>query len=215
MQWIELEHWDWSSCGLTFSLVITIWAAYEMLRQAYYLWSQPEMKGESLSYKANAYFFITNMVVGMYGWHFHKLALFINGGAMSLMYLPVMAGLFKLKPLTRLELRLLSPALLLVLMFAIMHQTSSTLTQLFFSLSVGGLFFQLVVPWEIFRNKERGVVRVQVFVPFICSTSVWWGYAIVIHDPVLIWTSPMYLTVLTITIAVWLRYPNHHQGGVS
>jgi hypothetical protein len=166
------------------------------------------MKGESLSYKANAYFFITNIVVGMYGWHFHKLALFINGGFMSLMYLPVMAGLFKLKPLTRLELRLLSPALLLVLMFAIMHQTSSILTQLFFSLSVGGLLFQLVIPWEIFRNKERGVVRVQPFVPFVCSTTVWWGYAIVTQDPVLIWTSPMYLVALLITILVWVKYPN-------
>ncbi len=213
MRWIELEHWDWSSCGLTFSLVITIWAAYEMLRQAVHLWSQPEMKGESLSYNANAYFFITNIVVGLYGWHFHKLALFINGGFMSLMYLPVMVGLFKLKPLKRLETLVLSPTLLIALIISVTHR--SLLKEMFFILSLGGLLFQLAIPWEIFRNKERGVVRVQVFVPFIFSTMVWWGYAIVTHDPVLIWTSPMYLAVLTVTIAVWLRYPNRSQGGVE
>lgn len=213
MQWVELEHWDWSSCGLTFSLVITIWAAYEMLRQAVHLWSQPEMKGESLSYNANAYFFITNIVVGLYGWHFHKLALFINGGFMSLMYLPVMVGLFKLKPLKRLETLVLSPTLLIALIISVTHR--SLLKEMFFILSLGGLLFQLAIPWEIFRNKERGVVRVQVFVPFIFSTMVWWGYAIVTHDPVLIWTSPMYLAVLTVTIAVWLRYPNRSQGGVE
>jgi len=61
-------------------------------------------------------------------------------------------------------------------------------------------------PWEMWREKSRGVVEIKMLATFLLSLGFWITYGFAIEALPLMIINPLLLVILSITIFLWWKY---------
>lgn len=201
---MELQTLGWNvlTFGFIGTLVFALVEAWGLWKQNKEIWRQKS--GQSLSVTWVMYGAFLLMAGALYGTSIGSIALMAAGTLIGLMHLPVLVGLYKFKGYTR-----WNHALLISLFVALWFMRESPHQDWFFlAFSFGSIASSVMQPYEIWRNKDAGVVAIQFVLAFLASTVFWVIYAFAIGDWVLMIISPAYLVILTATLCLWAKYRN-------
>ena len=146
------------------------------------------------------------LVIAVYGFSTASLALIINGFINGVFLLPLIYYLWKFDNWG------LSKHLALVLAGALVFVSVVVpyKAEMFLLLSVGSFVFSLNQPWEIWKNRDAGVVEIRLIGIYIVSTLFWIIYGYAAKDWVLKIVSPAFLSVLVLVAVLWALYRKPH-----
>lgn len=181
--------------------------------QAWGLWQQKKtiwknQSGQSISVTWLSYFTCLDVVVFIYGWSINSIAMMVNGGLIFL-YVLIMIGLWKFKGFSKLE-KFLGICLLIVIVVTIFIPAKDWM---FLIVSFGSILSLIMQPYEIWKNKNSGVVEIKLIIVYLISTTFWIIYGYTINDWVLKIICPSYFVIFSITVCFWFIYrnPNHSK----
>jgi len=198
---MELQYLGWNILTLGFigTLVLTILEGYGSWVQSRAIWLN--RSGQSVSITVFTFLLFEFIVTFTYGVSINSIALIFNG-LLVVMQIPIVLGLWKFKGFNKKE-KALSLALCLVCIVMIF---SSAKDWFFLLFSLGSIAFFLPQPWEIWKNKDSGVVEIKMIAAYFISALFWTLYAYAIHDWVLEIVCPSYLILLVLAGSLWYKY---------
>jgi uncharacterized protein with PQ loop repeat len=192
--------------GTIFFTLLSCWGLYQQSRKIWHHESGQSVSALWFSY--NIFLFAVNIV---FGHSQRSFALMINGCLCSLMHLPLLIGLEKFKGFSRLEkLLMVLYGFLFLFMIAMPFKTA-----LYLVFSFGNAFAQCMQPWEIWRKKNSGMVEAKLLMVYWSSSVFWIIYAIATKNLALEIICPVYLVILTVTLALWKKYQVKPASGSS
>lgn len=200
---MELRNLGWNVMTFTFvfTLICTALEAFGLYEQRKKIWT--EKSGASVSVLWFSFLLGLYAAVVVYGQSIDSVALRIDGGVLALSTVPILLGLAKFKGFTTFEK--IAAALLvagIAAMIALPYKT-----EFFLAYSFGNVAVALKQPWEIWRNKSRGVLDQKLLFAFLVVTVGWSVYAFVFGDLALMIVCPSLTVVVILTLVLWYRYP--------
>lgn len=198
---MELEQLGWNAVtiGAVGAILFTILEAWGLWQQKKTIWNN--QSGKSISVVWFLYFANQFVVIFIYGLSMKSITLTFNG-LLSLIYIPIIIGLWKFKGFKRSE-KILGLFLLLTSMIMVIVPFKDWV---FLVMSFGSLLASAMQPYEIWKNKNSGVVEIRLLTVFLISTLFWIIYGYAINDWVLKIVCPMYFTIVSITMFFWFIY---------
>lgn len=199
---MELQQWGWNpiTIGFVGTLVFIFVRAWGYWYQTKKIWT--ERSGQSVSVTAFIYMAGANCCGLTYGIAIDSFALIINGLMTLLLLLPILSGLWKFKGFDRKEWMLC-----VFLLGAVVALVLSPFKDVIFLASMLGMIASAwLIPWEIFRNRDAGVVEIRMLFAGFMNASFWLVYAIAIGNWVLMLINPLILVSIVVTITLWWKY---------
>ncbi|MEI6835323.1 MAG: hypothetical protein WCK59_00645 [Candidatus Falkowbacteria bacterium] len=178
---IEIQNFGWNTMTVTAGLIMffTIVQAYGIICQSKKIWQS--RSGESLS--ATLFFLGCFYFIGFlfYGLSKHSLAMTFNS-LLAIPYIPIVIGLIKFKPLTRLE-KISLPLTIAIVPLMIMIEEKDVLLLI---LSLISLVILITQPLEMIKTGKRGAVNIKFILIYLATSIFWLIYSLVISNLVLI-----------------------------
>lgn len=199
---VELQHWGWNpiTIGFVGTIVFIIPRAWGYWHQAKRIWS--ERSGKSISNPAFIYIAGASCAAVTYGVAIQSIALMVSGATTMLLLLPILVGLWRFNGFDWKD-----RALCMVLTALVVGMIIFPVKDWFFMASMLGMVISSwLIPWEIFRNRDAGVVEVRMLIAGFCNSTFWLIYAFAIGDWVLQLINPIFLTSIIVTFVLWWRY---------
>jgi len=199
---MELTRFGWNALTMGFlgTIFLTGVCAWGLWQQKKAIWRDPSCQSISIiwfCYVATIY--LTGLI---YGWSINSLALMFNGLVLGLFHIPILWGLWKFKGFSRLE-----KTFALCLSIVIITMIVTPWKDWFFLISIfGNIFFTLTQPYQIWKNKNAGVVEIKLLSVYLLNSAFWLIYSYAINDWVLKIVNPIGLITIILTIVVWYRY---------
>lgn len=191
--------WDWEAISFWGIIIFAIIGSWGLWKQSQKIWK--EKSGKSVSVTAN-FFFTASMFVGLaYGLEKNLDAVTFHNLLRIVFLLPIVAGLIKFKKFTKTEKILCACFCIMMLLVWFVPRKDFLFL---FSQTVGVLTLA-TQPYEIFKNKDVGVVEVKLFAVFTPSSIFWVIYAFANGDWILKITQPVFLFLTLITLALCLN----------
>lgn len=203
---IELENFGWNLLTVSFSATIffVLLGCWGLWQQNKYIWIK--RSGKSLSttwFICSLYLFISSFI---YGLSINSLALIIVGVMRGLFHVPILAGLWRFKGFTRKQwLTLLILAVVAVVMIISPKDMKGVFYMLF---SAGVLIPTSMQPIKIWKNKNPGVVSIELLIIYSMSSMFWVIYASIIGKLPIIMFSTANSMIFASTITLWFKYRN-------
>jgi uncharacterized protein with PQ loop repeat len=194
--------WNAETIGFWGTIALTIVRLWGLWRQNKAIWVN--RSGKSISVPLFSYSLFAFAIVTIYGLSIKNFAFVFNGVLHTIIYAPILIGLWKFKGFTKLEKILIISFLGTTLLAAILPHKDV----FFFGSSVGNVVVSFLLPMEIYRNKNRGVVSIQFLWVSLINSSFWTLYGFAIKDWVLEITCPIFLAIAIVTILLWFKYKN-------
>ncbi|MDA2922561.1 hypothetical protein MYX07_04835 [Patescibacteria group bacterium AH-259-L07] len=175
--------------------------------QAWALWKQKKAiwdnkSGQSVNIIWFSYTAASFVRMLIYGVAIQSIALGINGLLLSLLYIPILVGLWKFKRFNKSE-RFLGICFLITIPIMIAIPAKDWF---FFLLAFIGVIPLILQAWEIWKSKNSGVVEIKLLTTFWFATLFWVIYSFAIGDWVLKIITPLFLATFTLTIVLWFKY---------
>mgnify|MGYP001598493982 CR=1 FL=1 len=191
--------------GLFGVLFFSALGAWGLWKQTLFIWK--ERSGQSVSI-VNFSFGFSYFAVGfIYSLEKNLLALTLHTVGRMLCHLPILAGLYKFKDITRNE------KILSILFFLGIGITcfmpSADLSFLIYSL--GSVLTYAAQPLEIFRNRNSGTVEIKLHAIYFGSSIFWTIYGFAVNDFILKTTSIPNIFISILIIALCLKYRKQIQ----
>ena len=199
---MELSQFGWNALTIGFlgTVLFTFVEAWGVWQQKRAIWEN--QSGESVSVIWFSYFAALMAVMLIYGITIKSITLILNGLLLAILHVPILVGLWRFKGYTRTE-----KAMTACFLAAIAAMAIVPFKDWFFLLfTAGNVLFSLGQPYEIWKNKNSGVVEIKLLAVYLVSSLFWLIYAYAIGDWVLQILSPAYSVILTLTVLVWFRY---------
>lgn len=198
-----VEWQNWGMNILTFSsigaVIITGFQAWSFIKQSRAIWTSEN--GDSVSVTMFGYllFYLISFVI--YGLAARKITIIVNG-LLFLCVIPIVIGLFKFKHVTRMERHCVAAfGMLPVIMFLTPHK------QVFLLCLLACLLVAFACPvYEIWHNKDAGVVEVRVIIASMTANMFWGVYAFMVWDVPLLLFNPLSFALMVLTIFLWRKY---------
>ncbi|OHA10443.1 MAG: hypothetical protein A3H69_05415 [Candidatus Sungbacteria bacterium RIFCSPLOWO2_02_FULL_47_9] len=204
-----VEYKGWGLNLLTVSFLATVFfnvlEAMSCMKQAGAIAAQKSRM--SVSANMMAYFAVFHAVIGVYGVYANSLVAICSGG-LTFFYLPILRAMKNIGGFTRAEKRtmfifsLLLPAVIFL----------PWKTQISAVTFVGASFAFSQLPWQIWKEKSRGVVQMKLVLVYTASTMFWLFYAYTGGDMLFKTLTPVNLALCFATIVLWLEYPNRQDA---
>ncbi len=203
---MELSQFGWNALtigflGAVFFTLVEAWGVWQQNRA---IWKN--QSGESVSVIWFSYFAALLAVVFIYGIAIKSILLILNGLLISILHIPILVGLWRFKGFTKTE-----KVMCACFLAAVVAMVIAPFKDWFFLLfTAGNILFSLNQPYEIWKNKNSGVVEIKLLAVYLASTLFWLIYGFAIGDWVLQIVNPAYMVTLTITVLVWFKYRRAH-----
>lgn len=199
---MELDHLGWNALTVGFVgvLLFSFVEGWGVWQQNKTIWKSKS--GESVSVIWFTYSTALFGVVFIYGLSTKSIALTFNGLLLTLLYIPLVVGLWKFKGFTKIE-KICSAFFLAIAIACVFVPYKDWFFLIF---TAGNILFSFTQPYEIWKNKSSGVIEIKFLTVFLASTIFWMTYAYASHDWVLKIISPAYLVILSVTIILWFKY---------
>jgi len=205
---MEFQQFGWNAVTIGFigTLVFNVVRIWGSAHQAGNIWRH--RSGRSVSVSASVYQFGASGCTFAYGLFIHSAALMINGALTLLLLLPIVVGLGKFKGIGRTGAALLLAMIGLdAAMLALPRKDL-----IFFAATLGMIAASWLTPWEMWRNKDAGVVEIRMIISNLLNSSFWLIYAVAIGDWVLEFINPCFLASGLVALALWRRYRPSPRG---
>lgn len=202
MNFVEFADWGWNAVTIGFlgTVVFTILQSWGVIKQAIKIWK--EKSGLSISVILFYYNLFGFSVALVYGLSSKSLALILIGSAMFVTHVPIIIGLFKFK-----EIKLSEEIIFIVLfMLAFINIFLPYKDIFFFGFNFGTILVLLLQPYEIWKNKNAGVIEIRLILVFLLSTIFWFIYGVAINDWVLKIATPCFFMLHSSIIILWYIY---------
>lgn len=197
-EWSQLGY-NITTVGLLGTVFFTFLEAWGMWEQNTTIWRQKSGLSISVIWMSNSTALFASVLI--YGLSSRSFALFFNG-FLLLFHFPVMLGLWRFRGFTRIE-KLLAILFLAIVIAALMLPIKDWA---FFFFSIGSLLFSVMLPIEIWRNKNSGAVEIKLLAVLLASTIFWLIYAYTSGDWVLKINTPAYMVTFATSIILWFKY---------
>lgn len=196
--------WDWEAISFWGITVFAIIGSWGLWKQSQKIWK--EKSGKSVSVTAN-FSFLTSMFVGLaYSFEKNLDAVAFHNLLRIAFLLPIIMGLVKFKKFTKTEKVLCACFCTTMLLVWFMPRKDF----LFLFFQTAGVLTLATQPYEIFKNKDIGVVEVKLFAVFVPNGIFWVIYAFANGDWILKITQPIFLALTVIILALCLN-PNYKK----
>lgn len=198
-----VEWKNWGMNILTFSsigaIIITMFQAWSFIKQSRTIWNK--RSGDSVSMMMFGYALFHLMAFTVYGFAERGITIIING-LLFLCVIPIVIGLFKFKRITRAERHCVTAfGMLPAVMFFIPYK------QIFLLCLLTCLLVAFAFPaYEIWRNKDAGVVEVRVTIASMTANMFWGVYAFMVGDVPLMIFNPLSFMLMVSTLLLWIKY---------
>lgn len=199
---MEFAQFGWNALTVGFlgTVLFTFAEAWGLWQQKRAIWEN--RSGESVSVIWFLYVAAVLVVMTIYAITINSITLTFNGLVLGILHAPILIGLWRFKGYTKIE-----KTVGVCCLIAVTVMLASPFKDWFYLLfSAGNILFSLAQPYEIWKNKDSGVVEVKLLAVYLASTLFFIIYSFAIGDWVLKIISPAYLVIITLTILVWFRY---------
>jgi hypothetical protein len=208
---LELQHLGWNALTVAFygTIIFTFisgwgqWEQFQTIRRT--------RSGQSLSVFWIMFGATMMAVVYIYGLHTRSIALMVNGAVLGVGYTLVLWGLSVFKGLTKSDKRWAAVFALVIFTMAILPSK----TWFFLLVSFSNIAATTAQPYEMWKNKNAGVVNIRFIISLIASTLFWVVYAFSVGDLALQIICPAFLAILVVTAAFWFRYRNVPESALA
>ena len=199
---LEYQHWGWNSLiiGSAGTIIFTFFEGWGILKQNESIWREKSGESVSVSWFSFLGFFFFAFI--LYGVHLKSIAIVVNGSVLGPLHLPVLWGLWKYKGFTGKEKLLFVLSVLMVPAMAFIPWKS----EVYLLLSIGTIIALASQPWEIWENKNAGVLEIRLIGIYLVSTGFWVAYAFATGDLPLEIITTAALFLLLITCLLWFKY---------
>lgn len=199
---VELESWGWNLMTLGFlgTVALTLVRVWGYVHQWRRIWTERSVR--SLSAPAFVYQAGASTCAVAYGASIGSLAMVLNGTVSLMLFTPVLVGISRFRGFRRAES--LIAAMLAGLLIALLATSEKDFMYL---LVMSGLMVTTwLVPLEILRNKDAGVVELRMIIASTLNSAFWLLYATAIGNWVLETINPVFLVSNVLTSVLWFRY---------
>lgn len=204
LNWVEFKQWGWNALTISFiaTVVVTLVETWGIYQQAKTIWQNPEKRGESVSIGLFTYLTAMFTVSAIYGASKNTLAMLFTGIILGASHIPVIVGLWKFKRFSRWEkfLGLLSIEIVIGAFFV------TDLDIYFLTINVGTAFFLLLQPYEIWKNKNSGIIEIKLLAVYDIGTFFWVIYSFAMEKWVLKILNLTAFAILILTTVLWFKY---------
>lgn len=208
-QSIEYQNWGWNA--LIISSVATI--IFTVI-EGWGLWKQRNSiseaeSGESVSVSWHTYFTLMFVAFSIFGVHIKSIAIVFNG-FLGLGHSLILLGLWRHKSFTQAEKWLGISFVAIPLAMLILPWKN----WVYLLMSFGSLFALAMQPWEIWKNKNAGVVDIRLIGTYFLATFFWVVYSFKVGNWALKVITPSALLILGSASMLWFIYrKNNVKGG--
>lgn len=204
LNWVEFQNWGWNTLTISFiaTVVVTLVETWGIYQQAKTIWKNPEKRGESVSTGLFTYLTAMFTVSAIYGAYKNTLAMLFTGIILGALHIPIIVGLWKFKGFAQWEklLGLLSIGVVIGAFF------TTDLDIYLLTINVGTAFFLLLQPYEIWKNKNSGVVEIRLLLVYLIGTFFWVIYSFAVDKWVLKILNLNAFAILILTTVLWFKY---------
>jgi hypothetical protein len=200
-RWVmHLPHWDAETIGIWGCNFFTVVEGLGIVSQIRAIWKR--RSGESVSVGAMLFLCAVSLASITYGMTYGRLPLVVNGITLGIGFGVITIGLWKFKRIRRLEKWFgISLAVTLLLMLVSNHYDVW-----YFLYSICAAAMLVLQPWEIWRNRNAGVVDIRLLAVFFTSSIFWVVYGFAVSDWVLMILCPTNVAILGLAITLWWIY---------
>jgi len=198
---MELQHIGWNAItiGLFGTTIFTFIEYWGLVQQNRAIWLAKSGKSISVLWFCYSMAMFISMII--YGIEIKSIAFLINS-ILGIVHIPIIIGLWKYKGFSKMEKNF---SILLIgcmgAMYILPHKD-----WFFLGLSFANIIVGIFQPWEIWKNKDAGVVEIKMLTAYTLGSSFWVIYAFAINDWVLKIVCPTFLLFLFTTIFLWFKY---------
>lgn len=208
---MELQQFGWNAVtvgfvGAVFFVLVELWGLWLQNRA---VWRAKS--AQSISVACFVYLAALFMSGFIYGVETKSIAL-MTSLPLSLIHIPILLGVWKFKGFSGTE-KFITAGLAVVLVVMAIAPAKDWFFLLF---SLGSAAALVGQPYEIWKNRDAGVVEITLLLVYLVSTVFWVIYGYAIHDWVLRITTPIYLAILVLTAVLWFRYrPRRNEASTA
>lgn len=199
----EIENFGWNlitigGCGIVFFSFLAAWGLLDQSRK---IWRNKSGRSVSnLVFMAGVFIILSTLV---YGIHRGRGTLILFGCIRLPFHVPILLGLLKFKGFSIREIVI---TLVFAIPVAAMIIFPSSILFCYAAMSIGGIFSLVSQPLELYREKNPGVVSIQLIIIYLISATFWVIYGIADHDPVVAIPSVGYVAMNLTSVSLWLYY---------
>lgn len=203
---IEIEQFGLNAITITFiiSASVAFLEAWGLWQQNMTLWCYPEKKGQSLSVCWFCYIAAAFVISAFYGLSKKSLNLTFCGALLAILHIPILVGLWKIKGFKKAEKIFALFLFLLVLATAIPSTVLRSF--MFLAFSIPTAIVLATQPYEIWKNKNSGVVEINLLRTYFLGGLTWVGYSLAVGDPILIIVNFLNMAVILVTVVFYYKY---------
>ncbi|MDD5738493.1 MAG: hypothetical protein PHY72_00995 [Candidatus Pacebacteria bacterium] len=201
LEWFQINSEEIASWGI---VIFAFIGAGPLVLQTVLVWLKKEEKGKSVSVIWFSYMFFLSVITIIYAYNIGSTPIKVNGIVRTLAHIPLILGLWKRKGFSKTE-KIVFILLFLFTIFAYFYPKKGII---FLIVSVGMALVTLRQPYEIYRNKSIGLVRVEIIILYIFGNAFWIFYAFASEKGgwVLQAVSLSACVSLFISLVVWIKY---------
>jgi len=161
-----------------------------------------EESGESMPFGLFSYLVFFLAALAVYGMYLNSVTIVFAGSLLAVLYLGVLVSLSFYREVSLRELAMVALSVLMVPAMIVLPDKQS----LYLAFSVGSVFLSLRQPWEIWRNRSTGVVRLSYLLPFLLSGVFWTIFSHSIGDWAMRLVCLTSTVVAGVTMVCWFRF---------
>ena len=189
-----------STIGSVGTIICTCIEGWGLYKQNHSIWKNDS--GSSVSITMFSFLTFFMFTFGIYGYYCKSVAIIINGFGLGVFHLPIIYGLWKFKGFSRTEIFITLTSTLMIPAM-IFLPWKDVLYLLIGTCASGSGIFQA---WEIWTNKDAGVVDIRLMFSYTAATIFWIIYATATDQKtlqIMVWFS---LIILFAIIVLWYKY---------
>lgn len=199
---LEYTHWGMnaSTIGFVGTLIFTLVEGWGLYKQNGSIWNNDS--GSSVSIAMFSYLTFFMFAFGIYGYFCKSITIIINGFVLGILHLPIICGLWKFKGFTHTEIYIFLISILMVPVMIFLPWKDSCYILIGICASASGIF----QAWEIYANRDAGVVDIRLILSYTASAIFWIIYATATDQvplQLMVWLS---LIILLTIIVLWYKY---------
>jgi len=206
MDWLksiaEYQNWGFNALivGSVGTIFFTFLEAWGLWRQNKLIWK--EKSGESVSVGWFSYLGFLFLTLIVYGYSVKSISIVINGLVLGPLHFPILLGLWKFKGFSHREKLVFTISAMMLLAMILLPWKNIV----FVVINFGTIISLSLQPWEIWKNKNAGMVEIRLISVYFVSTVFWVIYAYFLGEWALKIITPIALFLFGLTIFFWLKY---------
>lgn len=200
----SLEYTNWGMNALTIgaigTLAFTFIEGWGLHKQNQSIWNNDS--GASASVTLFSFLMCFLFAFGIYGFYIKSISMIINGLILGVLHVPIFCGLWKYKTFTTMDKFSVAFSLAMIPAMIVFPWKDGVYLFIASCASLSGI----AQAWEIWTEKDSGVVDIRLLITYLGSTLFWIIYATATHETPLMIMAWITLVILIAIIALWWTY---------